>query len=171
MAQSLMKATGPFTTFTSPSPLHTVKFRYRNENAPKILFSCGASQWICYLAYIAFNSLCCTGSPSRRPKFVECQGFLSDSPLQQLAASNPAMEIAKVTLRSWFEHKAQPCRRIARHPIVTQCRRFDCLLSRCRAFDAGGHSGREATWRLPGGHSQSPLPRGLCLARDRRGKR
>ena len=48
------------------------------------------------------------------------RGFLSDSPLQQLAASNPAMEIAKVTLRSWFEHKAQPCRRIARHPIVTR---------------------------------------------------
>jgi hypothetical protein len=35
------------------------------------------------------------------------RGFVSDSPLQQVAGSNPAMEIAKVTLLSWFERKPQ----------------------------------------------------------------
>ena len=38
------------------------------------------------------------------------RGFVSDSPLQQIGGSHPAVEIAKVTLRSWFEHRAQPCR-------------------------------------------------------------
>jgi len=38
------------------------------------------------------------------------RGFVSDSPLQQIVGSHPAVEFAKVTFRSWFEHKAQPCR-------------------------------------------------------------
>jgi hypothetical protein len=29
------------------------------------------------------------------------RGFVSDSPLQQIGGSHPAVEIAKVTLRSW----------------------------------------------------------------------
>jgi hypothetical protein len=37
------------------------------------------------------------------------RGFLSDGPLRQMAASSPAMEIAKVTLRSWLEPKPQSC--------------------------------------------------------------
>jgi hypothetical protein len=37
------------------------------------------------------------------------RGFLNDSPLQQMAETNPAIEIAKVTLLSWFEPKSQSC--------------------------------------------------------------